>query len=248
MFTSTAKQLFAALGKGAQPVVQGLANCQQPLSHRGPVSLSPGRRGSRDGTYNARPWSPLGAPLPPAGSTNKADLPSSPSPWNSYNTGFYFPTDQYFTQNQFYGGPTFHVAGDSYADTFVAQTVRGEAVRAKDLSADTLNGEPQGGPPGPPGAPGADGVPGAPGALFVLQGMFGVGQFQELFFLNGAAPFVALTTAEIRVPTTATLDPETCDITLGGYTTHTVVTNARLEGLIRESRTVLHAPPAGINR
>lgn len=180
MFTSTAKQLFSALGQGAQPLVQGLANCEQPLSHRGPVNLSPATRGNRDGTYSQNPWSLQDAPLPPAGTG--ADLPSSPSPWNSYNTGFYFPTDQYFTQNQFFGGPTLHVAGDSYADNSVAQTFEGETVNTTNLNVEVINQETVGGPPAPAGILGANGADGAAGAAG-LPGAFGFGRFRQVEFL-----------------------------------------------------------------
>lgn len=198
MFTSTAKQLFSALGKGAQPVVQGLANCEQPLSHRGPVNLSPAKRGSRDGTYDSNPWPVQDAPLPPAGET-AGELPSSPAPWNSYNTGFYFPTDQYFTQNQFFGGPTLHVTGDSYADNSVAQTFEGDTVNATNINVDVINGEPQGGPPGAPGLPGADGIAGAPGFPGV-NGFFGLGRFRRMFYLDGRNPRVDVNRIDVATP------------------------------------------------
>jgi hypothetical protein len=196
VFTSAAKQLFAALGKSSPQDSQGMAgavaNCEQPLSHRGPVNLTPIQRGARDGTFNQNPWSLSNdLPLPNAGAGG-ADLPSSPSPWNSYNTGFYFPTDQFFTQNQFFGGPTLHVGGPIDASSVNTQIFAGSTANVTNLTVEVINGDPVGGPAGVPGQPGAAGdrgVPGAPG----FGGFFGFGRFRELKFLDGKNPRVAVT-------------------------------------------------------
>jgi hypothetical protein len=203
VFTSTAKQLFAALGKSSPQDSQGMAaavaNCEQPLSHRGPVNLTPIQRGARDGTFNQNPWSLSNdLPLPNAGAGG-ADLPSSPSPWNSYNTGFYFPTDQFFTQNQFFGGPTLHVGGPIDASSVNTQIFEGSTGNVTNLAVEVINGDPVGGPAGVPGQRGAAGARGAPGAQG-FGGFFGFGQFRELKFLDGKNPRVDVTRLPVAEP------------------------------------------------
>jgi hypothetical protein len=208
MFTSAAKQLFAALGKASPQDSQGLAgavaNCQQPLSHRGPVNLSPVQATRRDGTFAVNPWAATGGlPLPPAGAPG-ADLPSSPSPWNSYNTAFYFPTDNFFTQNQFFGGPTLHVGGPIDASSVYTQVLEGSTATIGRINVQQINGDPVGGPAGAPGQPGAAGAAGAAGADGRV-GLFGFGAFRPIFYLGGA-PNVAVTRRAAAAPHKAVRD------------------------------------------
>lgn len=67
------------------------------------------------------------------------------------------------TNNQYYGGPTFQVAGDTYYDNTVTNNSYVTNLTVQNIIADEVNGEPAKGESGDPGVAGPGGAPGAPG-------------------------------------------------------------------------------------
>lgn len=137
MFTQSmpalAQALAGALPEAAiQQLMQSLGNCQQPLTHRGAINLQPptttGAGGlARPGTWNANDHTDI---LPKAGDNVFVDMPGNnttnqtvTNTSNYAGHNFHFPINQDFNYNNYYGGDTFNVAGNSVFDNSTHQTV-----------------------------------------------------------------------------------------------------------------------------
>lgn len=181
---------------GIFPAMQALGNCQQPLTHRGGINIAPASAPNNRGVYTSQPWNPNQYQRPE--SPQGVDVAGMTTIWNSgnrYDSQFYFPTDQYFTQNQFFGGPQIHVGGGFETDSLAAQEGVIGNVIVQNITTPAINGEPVAPLPGPPGAAGREGragVPGFPGR----PGRMPRGEFRELRFLKenaaGVAPRVGI--------------------------------------------------------
>lgn len=223
------KALAGVLPEAAvRQLTQSLGNCAQPLAHRGPINVQPtnnpfalngaGPGAIGGGTWNPYPYQGL---LPTTDQANNVDVPGySQGGWNLNNNSggnFFFPTNQEFTTNSYYGGPTFNVAGDTnftnqYVDNstvtnLTVEYINGEPVAGRD-GIDGLRGER--GLAGPAGTPGEDGIdgfngfdglPGAPGAA----GRDGRNA-------NAGNLRFRSTTSTINYVTDVTFDPQTCTV------------------------------------
>lgn len=118
-------------------LTQALGNCNQPLTHRGDVQITPPQVTTRNGLVSgfrnggipgATGWSPQQYSnfLPQAGANNQwaqyemAGFNSQNS-WNQTNYGgntFNLPLNQQFSVNQYFGSPTFVVNGFMATDGF----------------------------------------------------------------------------------------------------------------------------------
>lgn len=147
------------------------------------------------------------------------------SPWNTVfnNAEFSFPTSITNVSNYSYGGPSLAVQGDTVINNWPL-----------DPGSPYLPPEP--GEAGDPGAAGRDGVDGVrgedgrdgqDGTTLVLGDLFGPGPDmnfvrRRIDFLAPAGPGAVLSvnpllfvgTTKLSIPTAATLDPDTCAITL----------------------------------
>lgn len=219
MFTQAMPSLVDALRPAVQPgaigpITQALGNCAQPLTHRAGVNFVAPTRRNDNGAYGGGPYGngPYAAPrgsawnpalyqnLFPGGQLSNSanfhtdvDIGGMNISWpagNRYDSQFYFPTNQFFNQNQFYGGPTVNVSGGGNIDYISNQYFQGETVETENITTQTLNGDPTAGPMGPPGAPGRDGQRGAPGAPIAPFGALPPGFFREIRYLTGILPRV----------------------------------------------------------
>lgn len=230
---SVTRALSGSLPPGAvRQLTQAIGNCSQPLTSRGGMNFQtpaartlgaqgPGAMGG--GTWNPQDYIDL---LPPTDQAGNVVLPGYDNPWawNVTNYGgdnFYFPTSQEFTTNQYYGGPTFNVAGDTVFEN--AYTTN---MNVTNLTTDTINGQPA---PGRPGDTGPSGAPGRVGAAG-LAGQNGAGGEDGVdgFGFNGlngapGAPgargrdainqryrFIPKPGRIVRYVSEAWFDPETC--------------------------------------
>jgi hypothetical protein len=205
MFTQAMPALVDALRgvlppEAIGPLTQALGNCAQPLTHRAGINLVAPAKQNQNGTYGGGPfnsaWNPASYQnlFPGGGVHNSAnyhtavDVGDMSVTWqagNRYDSQFYFPTNQVFTQNQFFGGPTLNVSGGGNIDYITNQYFQGDTVEAERVNTDELNGDPVAGPPGPPGAPGRDGQRGAPGAPGGFFGALPPGFFGPIRYLSG---------------------------------------------------------------
>jgi hypothetical protein len=179
MFTQAMPAYVNALRSGQIPqAMQALGNCQQPLTHRGGVNFTPAGANNR-GVYTSQPWNPGSYPgLRP--DTPQGDLPGMTTNWNygnRYDSQFYFPTNQLFTQNQFFGGPNIRYEGGMQGDWYEGDTINVRLGRLRGAEMETINGEPIDPLPGPQGEAGRDGL--VFGGAFRYQPKFGV-----LFYLQ----------------------------------------------------------------
>lgn len=161
MFTQSAPAIINALSgvlpdTAVRALVQALGNCQQPLSHRGDVTLQPTIRQGRNGLAQMGTWNPQQYPelLPPNFNQHFYDLPNVGSytngDWYSANYAgaqFSFPTSQEFSLNSYYGGPTFNVGGNStFNNTFTnnAYAVNADfsTTSIENLTVNNFNGVP----------------------------------------------------------------------------------------------------------
>jgi hypothetical protein len=177
-----------------QNLTQALGNCQQPLAHRGSVNFAPGSPQQKGGVYTHSPWNPQQTSLPSAGSHGGVDIPGMQANWNAgnrYDSQFFFPTDQYFNQNQFFGGAQHYVQNHAHMEYLTNQTFEGDNLTTNDITVnETINGAPVAGIPGAAGGDGRDGRDGAPGfpGFPGRDGAMPAGQFKDLRYLAGAAP------------------------------------------------------------
>lgn len=183
------------------PMAQALGNCAQPLTHRGGLNFAAPIRRNNNGTFGGGAWNPASYQnLFPGGDThnsanyhNQVDLGGMNVTWNEgnrYDSQFYFPTNQVFTQNQFYGGPTVRITGGQDIDYISNEYLDGDTVNVQNLTTQVFNGDPVAGPQGPPGADGRDGQRGAPGAPGGFFNALPPGAFKTLKYLTGIRPQV----------------------------------------------------------
>lgn len=207
-------------GEDARRVTQALANCSQDLTHRGSVQFASTPFSQTNGVVNDSPWNTAinnnyyGDPLqlPPAqdmfrpggGLTyvNMLNTPIEFPPPGGYRSGdwyTYMGDNNFFdvapriteTTNQYYGGPTFQVAGDShftntytnnsytnnsYHNTITTQEINGVPVRGDKGDPGAMGNAGLAGQPGPPGNNGNPGLAGPAGAagLNGLDGLDGM--------------------------------------------------------------------------
>lgn len=175
-----AQALAGSLSEPAlRQLMQALGNCQQPLTHRGEINLQPPYSTGPGGLVRPGTWSPnaFGDLLPTAGQNVTVDIAGSKNLVTNNNYGghqFHFPLNQYFAYNNYFGGDTFNVAGDSvfnnsYHNTLESYTADIDFLTVKNIFINNpaSPGMPAG-PAGEPGAPGGGGgeggaVPGFPG-------------------------------------------------------------------------------------
>lgn len=251
MFTQQAPALVKALRDVLTPeqleqLTSSLGNCQQPLAHRGAVHISPAPNMTRNnrGVYGPGAWDPARYPglVPNAGNQGLYDIGGMDPPvWNTgnkYSSAFSFPTDQYFSQNQFFGGPQVYMSQGARIENIFNDTFQGDSILVNNINVQQLNGQPLPGPAGPPGAVGQQGRPGAPGQNGIDR-LIPVGKFRPLKHLVGNRPninfFPRVIPARVAdiwvreavptaVPTAVTFDPENCSVSFSA--TETVYTVA----------------------
>jgi hypothetical protein len=171
MLTQAAPAVVKALveslpEQAVRALTQAIGNCNQPLTHRGPLNIQPYVYGNRRGVYTNQRWNPADYKgiLPNAGESDNVDLPGyNAGDWNSVNYAggnFFFPTDQYFDESNFYGGPTTNIGGDTNFETINATTINVTNVNTTNIN----GGAPGGGGGFGPNLPTAPdpGVPGDP--------------------------------------------------------------------------------------
>lgn len=246
MFTQQAPAIVRALREALTPeqleqLTTSLGNCQQPLAHRGPVSIAPSQFPGRNnrGVYGPGAWDPSQYPglIPNAGGKNFYEIGGMDAPiWNSgnqYASAFNFPTDQYFSQNQFFGGPQVYITHGANIENITNQNFEGDTATVNSITVNQFNGQDLPPTAGPAGAPGAQGRPGAPGEEGVV-GVIPVGAFRPIRYLTGQKPKVEVapkfipprvTDVWVRravtavVPTAVTFDQENCAIAFSATTT-----------------------------
>lgn len=193
--------------QAVRSLMQALGNCQQPVSSRGGLDVQQPAFTNGLGLVPPGQWSPSAVPsgyLPTSSSGSRryplhsssnyivnqnlklADIPN-PAGFTTtqYTSNFYggaqfsFPTDQTFTLNNVFPGPTvnyggatnFHfAAGDTLNfrhAMFDSLTIGGTTIYGSPITFGGGFGQPGGpgspGSPGMPGQPGATGTPGLPG-------------------------------------------------------------------------------------
>lgn len=212
MFTQAAPALINSLRQsgGPWPMVQALGNCNAPLTHRGAVNFAPAPRRTRDGVYGPGAWNPAQYPglIPSAGSGGSVDIGGMTTVWNAgnvYDSQFFFPTENYFATNQFFGGPVFNVQNHAHIDYLSNDVIEGDTVNVQNVATEVINGQKVPGIAGPAGAPGRDGRPGAPGGAFFFGGI-PQGRFAFLQYLFGQNPRVQFKPEPVAKPHTYVSD------------------------------------------
>jgi hypothetical protein len=176
MLTQAAPAIVQALA-GVLPdaalkqLVQALGNCVQPLTHRGQVNVQPdsgklpGGFEPSGGRWNPNDYQGI---MPRAGGGGFTDFPGYSQNWNTNNyagSQFSFPTNAEFNTNNYYGGPTFNVGGNSYFENSYVTNHTTENLTTNNFNVRYINNFPvEPGPAGPPGDKGDRGNDGAPGA------------------------------------------------------------------------------------
>ncbi len=262
MLTQTMPALIQAMQGTLPPdalkqLTQALGNCNQPLTHRGDVNIQPTTPGNKNGVYGGYddpPWPPdwdrsLIPDINNITNNNMVDMPGFNSgDWNTNNyagSQFYFPTNNAFNLNNYYGGDTTNIGGNSYFDNTTTKNLNTTNINTTTINNSPIPGAP--GPAGPAGGRGAGGVPGFPGGFggggragFVPQyrGVVGVMPIPVDAISGGFVTFSLATdackTGTIKVTVTpettvinnvsgATLDEEDCSISLASNSV-TVVT------------------------
>lgn len=156
MFTQQAPAIIKALSgvlpdNAVRSLVQALGNCQQPLAHRGDVNLAPKEPANTKGVLGNNGWNPQQyqnlfpteyqqyyMEAPQVGSYSNGN-------WYSTNYGgaqFAFPLNQEFNANEYYGGPTFNVGGNSFFNNTFANTANYNSVTTENITTETMNGFP----------------------------------------------------------------------------------------------------------
>lgn len=179
MFTQSMPALAQALS-GALPepalrqLMQALGNCQQPLTHRGEINLQPPYSTGPGGLARPGTWSPssLNSLLPAAGQNVTVDIAGARNTVTNNNYGghqFQFPLNQDFSFNQYFGGDTFNVAGDSVFNNTFHNKLESHNANIEFLTVKNITINNPAGPAGPmlpqePAGPGEDGGGAGPGA------------------------------------------------------------------------------------
>lgn len=218
---------------GPWPLIPALGNCQQPLSHRGAVNLAAAPRTRRDGTFAPGAWNPSSYPglLPSSDqgaqvNTDLADMGVNWNAGNQYDSQFYFPTNQFFAQNQFFGGPVVNIQNHAHIDYLDNDVFDGDTVNVNNFTAQAINGQQVPQVAGPQGGPGADGRPGAPGGIG-FAGPIPLGKFREIQYLRGRNPRIVSDPITVARPHTYV-----SDVWLRQHQAVTIPTNAISGGTV----------------
>lgn len=178
MFTQSAPAIVNALSgvlpdNAVRALTQALGNCQQPLMHRGDVAIAPQQPTQNKGVVNQGGWNPQQYQdlFPQNYNSYYFETPEvggyTNGNWFTTNYGgnqFSFPTNQEFFANEYYGGPTFNVGGNSFFDNTYTNNVTSTNTTTQNLTTQYMNGfpvptapssDPVGGEVGPPSAVGA---------------------------------------------------------------------------------------------
>ena len=181
MFTQSAPAIWNSLSKALPPaaiqqLVTSLGNCRQPLAHRGDLSLQPSEQRLAQGVFDGGRWNPRDYQdlFPETHQVNNSynddrqflieragDNYSNTS--NYYSDQFYFPTNVAFNNNEYYGGPTFHVDGNTFVNNVDARTMNVTNLNVEYINNNNVTNYSSSGDPGRAGADGALGPGGAPG-------------------------------------------------------------------------------------
>lgn len=214
----------------ARQFTQAVANCSQDITHRGNVSIAGSQFSQVNGVMNSSAWNltannyygtdgpqlPAQDALRPGGGLTYVNLINNPfemppsgdgyraGDWYTYmgDTNV-FDLAPRITQNtnQFYGGPTFQVAGNSVFNYIYGDTTYTQNLFSKSTETTEINGEPVQGERGDPGAAGprgANGLPGNPGNAgprgadglnaIGIPGRDGLNGVRWIFLQPGVAP------------------------------------------------------------
>jgi hypothetical protein len=262
MLTQTMPALVQALSRvlpqqAVSQIAAALGNCNQPLTHRGGVSIQPSNQYLAGGVNYGNQWNPAeyGDIFPTVNQANNFggsnqqlqniyDLANYNYNYATNNYGgnsFNFPTTNEFAINEYYGGPTTYIGGNSEFVNTVTTNLTTQNLFTTTINGESAPGTPGArGPAGPAGSPGPAGRQGSPGAA----GAPGI-SIQRIIRdplnpppnLNPrSAPFLRATalratgelgTDAITIPTTGTgtidvptytFDPASCTITQSGTT------------------------------
>jgi hypothetical protein len=265
MLTQTMPALVQALSRvlpqqAVSQIAAALGNCNQPLTHRGGVSIQPSNQYLSGGVNYGNQWNPAdyGDIFPTVNQANNYggsnqqlqnifDVANYNYNYATNNYGgnsFNFPTTNEFAINEYYGGPTTYIGGNSEFVNTVTTNLTTQNFFTETINGESAPGTPGArGPSGPAGSPGAAGRPGSPGA----RGAAGAPGISILRIIRDplnppqnlnpqSAPFLRATalrakgelgTDPITIPTTGTgtiavptytFDPENCTITQSGTT------------------------------
>jgi len=202
MPTNTMDAVARALG-GVLPasaiaqLTSALGNCAQTLAHRGNINVQPSLPKNTNGAYGPGVWNLT---------DQKEILPPADDNTNNYNYGgnqFYFPTNQEFLMNQFFGGPTNYLGGNTYVDN-----VTTEELTTNNVNTTTINNIAAPGPPGDAGPAGMPGLNGVDGRDFI--GVAGFNLF--IFNLNGKKQKLVVDTVHHSYVTDARFDEDKCAV------------------------------------
>lgn len=244
MLTQTMPAVVEALvqalpEQAIRALTQALGNCNQPLTHRGSLNIQPYVYGNRRGVYTGQRWNPADYRdiLPTAGESDDVDLPGyTAGDWNSVNYAggnFFFPTDQYFDESNFYGGPTTNIGGDTNFETINATTINVTNINTTNINGGGGGGGGAGGGGGPATDPGVPGDPNYGEPIYTpVGGGAGTAGYRSatLRYLRdvrmepkpekAVKPFNTSTPPhqDYEVVTGVTFDPETCSIQLATTT------------------------------
>jgi hypothetical protein len=181
MFTQSAPALWKSLAPSLPPavvqqLVGALGNCRQPLSHRGDVSLQPAARPLPQGTAGDGRWNPRDYQdlFPETHQINNSlnnyqqflierAGESFNNTSNFYSDQFFFPTNLAFNNNNYFGGPTFHVEGNTFTSNVDARTMNVTNLNVEFINNTSVTNYSSNGRAGRNGADGALGPGGAPG-------------------------------------------------------------------------------------
>lgn len=207
-------------------LMQALGNCNQPYASRAAQNFQPPEQiGNVNGVYNGGAWNPAQHPglLPYAGSGGFVDVPGGGGwqggDFNGGNTNlnnyggnsFFFPTNQEFALNNYYGGPTFNVGGNTTFENIVTNNLTAVNINVVN-GGPVFGGGPQQDAPLPGGAGG--GVPGGGGNGF--PGAGGVNPIGLPVGLPVTARQINLrASGNVNVPSEGTLT-EDCKVQLTG--------------------------------
>jgi hypothetical protein len=141
--------------------------------HRGDVAIAPQQPAQNKGVVNQGGWNPQQYQdlFPQEYNNYYFETPEvggyTNGSWFTSNYGgnqFSFPTNQEFFANEYYGGPTFNVGGNSFFDNTYTNNITSTNTTTQNLTTRYMNGfpipasppsEPVGGIVGPPSAVGA---------------------------------------------------------------------------------------------
>ncbi|NBW10857.1 MAG: hypothetical protein EBR82_22795 [Caulobacteraceae bacterium] len=177
--TQAAPQIVKALSgvlpdAAVRQLMQALGNCNQPYTSRGPANFQPNEPyGNNNGVYGGGRWNPANyTNIFPQPGQGPVDVPhpggtgypqggwtGGSATYNNYDGNtFLFPTTQTFGVNNFYGGSTFNVGGNSTFDNVTTNNLTTNYITV--LQGGVGGGDQSPGLPGAPGGPGAGSPPG----------------------------------------------------------------------------------------